>query len=341
MALSDMLRAWLRLFRAHTAILEAPMAVIGSAIALGSLWEPVIVLWLLFGILYHFVGYGMNSYVDWEKGFDKDDPRKQHHPLNTGEITPEAAKKAIMIGLATLVVYGLALGRFSPIAIASVAIMVVSGVSYNYFGKYTDLKFLPISIVHTMVFFYPYILYRGVSNFPSSNVDYLFIFMTAAYFIHHVFQIMISGDVKDIDQDEASLIQEMGARLNGGVIHEIAFIPGSKVLYTSYILVVAEIAMATTALFMVSDLSLTLGILGLLGMWMAYEAHKVIESGPFNRESRVSHMSRKELAGYLTVHAAAIPVLGYEAFIVLVVFIFAYLFTTSKFMWGNLIKPEV
>jgi|APHM01.1.fsa_nt_gi UbiA prenyltransferase family. len=146
-------RSWLQLFRAHTVILEAPMALIGAAIGVGTFVDPRVGAWLLFGALYHIVGYGMNSYVDWKKGFDKDDPMKQHHPLNTGDIDPETAKKVIYGLTGALVVYLFALTYSSPPAVGLSVLMIVSGLIYNYFGKYTILKFVPISIAHTLVFF--------------------------------------------------------------------------------------------------------------------------------------------------------------------------------------------
>lgn len=334
MSFVGVIRAWLRLFRAHTAVLETPLAVLGAALGIGTIWNPVIILWAIFGIVYHWVGYGMNSYVDWKKGFDKDDPRKQHHPLNTGEISPEAAKLVIMGGLVLLTIYGLALGNLRPVAIIAFAVMLASGISYNYFGKYTDFKFIPISIVHTGVFVYPYILY-------SENLEIGFMCLAGAYFIHHIFQIMISGDVKDIDQDEASLIKRLGATIGYGVFYNKRFEPGDKVLYLTYSLCVIELILATAGLHFYGVDIVGLVLIIIFGLWMFYEAENVVLSGPFHREQRVSHMSRKELAGYLMIHSSVIPVLGIEAFIIVLVFMFGYLLPMSKFMWGTFITPKV
>jgi len=95
MRLLQEFRAWLRLGRMHTLILEAPLATLGAAIGLGGLWDWKVLLWFIFGSMYHAVGYSMNSYVDWKKGYDKNDERKQHHPLNTQDISPDTAKKVI------------------------------------------------------------------------------------------------------------------------------------------------------------------------------------------------------------------------------------------------------
>lgn len=329
-------RAWLRLFRAHTVILEAPLAVLGAALGLGTIKDPIIIAWLLFGIIYHTVGYGMNSYVDWKKGFDKEDSRKSHHPLNTGEISPESAKKVIMGGMGFLIVYGLALGKFSVIAFISVAVMVASGLTYNYYGKFVDLKFIPISITHTMVFIYPYSLYTEKIITPA------FLLIASAYFIHHSFQIIISGDVKDMDQDEASLIKTLGARLGEGIMfEEKTFSPGSKVLYLAFSLCILQIGLAVSAVSYLGDILIAVPIMIVLGLWMVHEADEVIKSGPFDREDRVTHMSRKELAGYLMIHSALIPVISFKWYIIILASMLIYLVSSNYFLWGTFIKPRV
>lgn len=327
-------RAWLRLFRAHTVILEAPLAVLGAGLALGSIYEPVILLWAVFGITYHLVGYGMNSYVDWEKGFDKDDPEKQHHPLNTGEIRPERAKQAIFGMFGGLILLGLYLGNFSVLAFASMIVMVVSGMAYNYLGKYTVLKFIPISVVHTMVFVYPFLVY-------AKSVTNAFLLIACAYFVHHVFQIAISGDVKDIAQDEASLIKSLGSRVTRGLAHEMMFYPTLKVLYLAYLLTIVQVALVLAATILLGNTLLYVSPLVIASLWMLYEVDRVISAGPYHRESRVSHMSRKELAGYATIHSSMIPVIGLDGIFVIFVLMLSYLVTSSKFMWGNWIKPDV
>jgi 4-hydroxybenzoate polyprenyltransferase len=330
----EKMRKWLILFRAHTAVLEAPLAVLGAALALGSLEDPILLGWLAFGMLYHYVGYGMNSYADWKKGFDKDDPRKQHHPLNKGTIEPDKAKKVIFGMFGLLIVLGIALGGLNIITLGCLAVMIASGVSYNYFGKVMTLKFIPIAVVHTMVFVFPYLVYADTITIP-------FILITAAYFVHHTFQIVISGDVKDIDQDEASLIKELGADVGYGVVYDDKFEVGTVVMFMSFGLCILQVALATSGTFLLGNRLISEFLIILFGFWMFYETDKIVETGPFNREDRVLHMSRKEIAGYLMVHSAVVPVVGLASFVLVPAFMLGYLLTTSKYMWGNWIKPEV
>jgi 4-hydroxybenzoate polyprenyltransferase len=332
--MKDSAKAWLRFFRAHTAILEAPIAVVGAALAIGTLWDIRVAGWAGFGILYHFAGYGMNSYVDWAKGFDKGDPHKEHHPLNTGEIKPDHAKYAVVVSLIALVAVGEVLSGFSMVGHICIAVMLVSGSAYNMLGKVTRFKFIPIALVHTMVFVFPYAVY-------SDTIAVEAIIISVAFYVHHVYQIMISGDVKDIMQDEASLLKELGTRVKDVPIEGVMFDAGINVQLIAYTLSIIEIALATSANFIQQGLTLTLAPVVVVGAWMLYESDQVIKDGPYKRSERLQSMSRKELAGIWMICAAAMPTLSPLAWGTVIAGSLAYFFPMSKFLWGNWVKPEV
>lgn len=327
----------------HTAILETPMVVIGAAIGLGTLWDLEILKWVLFGVLYHAVGYGMNSYTDWKKGFDRDDPRKQHHPLNTGDINPETAKIVTYSMLSVMVLYGLYISNFSLEAIIVLTIMLISGVTYNLFGKYMTLKFIPISIAHTSVFILPYAVY-------SDNTSALVVFLTIAYFIHHIFQIAISGEMKDIDQDEANFLREMGATLHSTPNSDFSQINFSDSI-TKLVAALSILEIGSSMIGYViasvkvgdSDVIFIAGmiIFSIMAVWMINETDKLLGPGVFDRERRVSIMSRKELSGFWMIAAAAIPVITFQGWLAIIVVSLLYFLPISKFMWGNFVKPEV
>lgn len=335
MNVSYRLKVWLRFFRAHTVILEAPMAVIGAALAIGTIYDYRVGLWLIFGVLYHLVGYGMNSYVDWKDGFDKDDPKKQHHPLNTGDISHNTAKNVIYAMTFLLLFYILLLTLGDPIAIGLAILMVASGISYNYFGKYTSLKAIPISISHTMVFFIPYYLY-------SDQIDVFAVLITGAYFIHHIYQISISGDIKDIDQDEASLIQKLGAELYEKEYPDIDYFSATEsVIILSYTLTVAQIAIVSGAVYYIGASSAALVFISVTAGLLIYETDSMLTSGSFDRTQRLKHISRREFFGYSMIHAVSIIVISWSSFIIIITSMIVYLGLVSKFIWGNWLVPEV
>lgn len=338
MSLVSQLRAWLVFFRAHTAILETPMAVLGASVALGTIFHWDMVYWIVFGVAYHFIGYGMNSYADWIKGYDKNDPHKQHHPLNTGEISPTQARHVIFGLLVLYIVYALWLGDFSIVAGVGVAFMLAAGVSYNYFGKITKHKYILIAVVHTMVFVYPYITY-------TTQYNIVVVLGAAAFFIHHVYQIAISGDIKDIEQDESSLIRSWGADVVTLANNARVMKLGLKVKYVSVVLVFLEIGLAA-AIYAITISRYpyrTLFILpiGLTAIWMLREHVKLTADQPYRRNESISIMSRKELAGFSMMAAAFIPLIGVLGFLAIIAASLAYFLPISKFMWGNWLRPDV
>jgi len=329
------LKNWLRLLRAHTVVLEAPMAFLGAAIGLGTVYDPRVGAWLLFGALYHGVGYGMNSYVDWEKGFDKEDDAKQHHPLNTGEIKPETAKKVIYGLTGILTVYLLVLVNFHLPSVGLAVLMIASGLVYNYFGKYISLKAIPISIAHTLVFFIPYYTY-------AQEVSIYIVLVTAAYFVHHIYQIAVAGDIKDIYQDEASLIQSLGATITEYKSRGVyMFDATAKVMLLSYVLMLSEVSLVVGAL-MYTDQTLAVVVLASILAGLAIlNTDKMIRPGLFLRKKRLEYISKREFLGYTMVHTSSIYVIGYKAFAAMIVCMVVYLGIVSKFIWGNWLVPEV
>jgi len=328
-------KSWLQLFRAHTVVLEAPMAILGAAIGLGTFFDPRVGVWAIFGAFYHLVGYGMNSYVDWAKGYDKNDERKQHHPLNRRDISPDTAKKVIYASTFGLALFALAIGGFSEIAFIFTTIMFASGLIYNFLGKKLTLKPIPISIAHTTVFLYPYYLYSGEITIYAGAI-------TIAYFIHHIYQIAVSGDIKDLDQDEASLIKSMGA----DVIEEPSrgvkiFLHSTTMLFFAYILTSIELLFGIGSIIAKSGFGNVIIPGAIFGAVMLYETDKMLTPGKFLRSKRLQHISRREFAGYSMIHVASIPIIGWKNFGLLIACMVLYLITVSKFIWGTWITPDV
>jgi 4-hydroxybenzoate polyprenyltransferase len=327
-------RAWSRFTRAHTAILEAPLPVVGYVLATGELFTIQILPWLVFGMLYHYVGYGMNSYTDWKNGFDKDDPEKQHHPLNTGQITETQAKVFTYGGLVFLGLISIIVTNFSPTAIVILAVMVISGSIYNYYGKVTVLKPLPISTAHTLVFVLPYV-------YLSDNLGVVFYVMVGAYFIHHYFQIGVSGDIKDIREDEANVVKYLGSELKETEYGDIILDTGRTVQVAAYTLSALQITLVLIAMLLLNTNFYGVTLMVGFSIWMMYEADATMRPGLYGRDSRIQHMSRKEIAGYMMCHVSVYSVVGPEGTALIFAFMLAYLFSVSKFTWGNWLKPDV
>jgi len=331
--IKNQLRAWLVLFRGHTAILEAPIAALGAALSIGTFWSPEVALWGLFGVIYHYAGYGMNSYLDWANGYDKEDPNKSHHPLNTGEISPSACKKVVYGLYGIMILYAIVLLGINLAGFVVLASIIVTSMTYNAIGKEIEHKYLLVAYSHTAVFILAYFSYEQTYGF-------IVWFGVVAYFVHHVFQILVSGDVKDAEQDESGIIKDMGMDVTetdcGKKILEVS----PRVVVASYIISIIESVIVLGILAFehppTSVLVITVGLMG----WMLIEVDGVISEGVYNRQRRVSAMSRKELAGLWMIFASFTTQLGVESFIFMAALSIAYFIPVSVFMWGQL-TPDV
>lgn len=196
------MREYFQLTRAHTTPLEAVPAVAGGLLATGGTLTYGVAFWGVVGVLYHLAGYGHNSLRDWEKGHDRDDPHKQHHPLNTGLLNPLRARRFIMALLALTVITALGgvLYYQSPAAATLLIVAAVAGVGYNEFSKETPYKFLLIATAHSMIFAVPYVALGG-------SITFTFLVLFSLVYLWVVYQIAISGEVKDLGHDDTNIIR--------------------------------------------------------------------------------------------------------------------------------------
>lgn len=321
-----MLKSILRFTRAHTVPLEAIPAIIGASLATGEVFSLEVAAWGFFGVLYHLAGYGMNSYSDWKNGYDKSDPNKEHHPLNTGKMQPEFAKKLVVGLLVITFSYAIAItGAENLTSVAGViSVGVISGVAYNEFGKETWLKPIPISIAHTTVFVAPFVALGGSLSNP------LFIAGTIFVFLWVMFQIAFSGEIKDFKQEEENFLKHMGA-IDLPMV--IAIPPDIR--RTGYALKVAPVFLGVA----------TLRHTGApWGGWLVYTVMAffcffflamLLESGSYIRDRRIAAMSKVEMltAGmFCFMFSGTLP--GYQVMAVVVV---AYVYTPlmNSYLWGS------
>lgn len=322
-------RRFLRLTRAHTVPLEAVPAIVGAALATGTVWSLDVALWGAFGALYHLTGYGMNSYSDWKNGYDKEDEWKQHHPLNSGGISPEAAKLTVVSLLALTFAYiPLALNP-SPGAVGVLVLGLASGVVYNELGKRIEGKFLFIAIAHTSVFVAPYLSLGG-------DIDRMFLFGAAYVFIWVTYQISVSGEVKDITTDEANFLKELGARtIDGAVIF-----PDVCLIY-GYILKSLNIILAI-GLILLGDQNMwslfVVAILGALSLWLNEE---LLKTDIYCRMTRIENMSTIEMFTLVIFCISYTSTLGAQAVGAIILGSGVWVILGNRYIWGTWVAPRV
>lgn len=323
------MRKYLQLTRAHTAPLEMTPAIAGAILGTGAVLNLDVALWAVFGLLYHLTGYGMNSYVDWAKGYDKEDENKQHHPLNTGALSEENAKQTVITLFSLTVGWFILIVSSTPEAAIFMILGVASGLAYNYFGKLTELKFLPISVAHSMVFTSAYYATGGRDDFVA-------FLMTGWVFIWVVYQIAISGEVKDIEQDESNLALRLGSTVNKNGVWfstEYRFLAVSlKALSVGIGLEVADqLGSSTFTLYLIAGLG---GIMVVLGS-------ALLDGGPVVRDRRLNLMAGIEMFMVYLTYIVIRPVTGWPAAIMLSLLATLWVVGFNKVMWGTNLKPDV
>ena len=313
-----------RLTRAHTAPLEAVPALVGALLATGGSITIQVIAWGVFGVLYHLTGYGMNSYTDWEAGYDRDDPHKKHHPLNTGEIKPEDAVAFIMVLAVVTLIHVIVLSSNSLIAIALVFVMVFSGAAYNYFGKITTLKFIPISVAHSLVFVIPYIAMGG-------EINQLFLLLTVYMFLWIAFQISVSGELKDFWTDEANFLK----RIRRGNLWSLGT---PAILYALVLkassLEIIRIVSKEHGRYIATVIVAALAVIFTVLMLATVKSED-------NRGTIVKSMAMIEGLMLIGLVTSVFHVLGQSLSIALIVGAVLWLVTFNYLEWGTLLEPKV
>ncbi|MBN1538628.1 MAG: UbiA family prenyltransferase, partial [Candidatus Thermoplasmatota archaeon] len=230
------LRDWLQLFRSHTSPLEMSITITGAALAVGTIWDIKVLLFLIFGWLYHNAGYGHNSAEDFIQGYDIDDPHKSHHPLQRGAIDPQVARYACIVLIFISFVYGIFISEMNWTAMVILAVMTFMGALYNVAGKRMKGKFIPIAVAHSLLFPFAFFGSGGsittLSGYPyfREALGLAAILGTGYLVLQIIYQIMIEGDLKDIEMNEASFLKTLGNALKDGVFRASALARGLSYL---------------------------------------------------------------------------------------------------------------
>lgn len=331
------IKSYLQLSRFHSSVLEIIPAIVGASLATGNLFDINVLLWAIYANLYHVTGYSMNSYTDWKSGYDKDDPNKQHFPLNKGTLSPNKAKWAVYILAGITFIYGVILLIGNWIAFIVIFTGAIAGAGYNIIGKEIGWKSLLIAYAHSTVFAVPY-LASGGRNANLLLVGWGYVFLWVLY------QINIEGDIKDMDTDEENFLINYGAYYedfiltdNGGYVH----FPSGIVIYSH----VLKLFTAIFGVLIAFELGATLYIMGavlfIIGVASLVFGSDLLQSGEYNRQDRISTMATIELLTLYGLIVAATPVIGTIEGFILFIGSIVWVLVFNKIEWGSLLAPNV
>ena len=335
-------RDWLQLFRSHTSPLEMTITITGSALAVGTVFDLKVLLFLIFGWLYHNAGYGHNSVEDFIQGYDKDDPNKTHHPLQRGVLDPKTSR-TVCIGLVIgSFIYGILISGLDPLSIGLLSILTVMGFIYNMLGKRIKGKFIPIAVAHSLLFPFAFFGSGGdlsiSGSFPyiESAITLGALVLFGYLMFQILYQIMIEGDLKDIDMDEASLLKNMGVEVKEG---KLVCPPFARAV--SFFLKGCSIVLIFVAIWLFAGTIDNYIIGGVFALALIGLDHLLMGMKVWDHSKCLKRMALMEVASTFALAVAIAPVIGWLPAIGIMVFNMTYFVLMNRFLWGTLIKPKV
>lgn len=320
---------WLRLGRAQTYPADWLLVLtpfLHGGVKLGQAIVLSVFMWLV-----HLVSFGENSLFDFTQGYDKSDPGKSHHPLETGRISVHAAMNVIVWGKNVLMVIGCLLTfLWSPApswSIFGLFMWYAWGTAYNLgLSKESLFGFLPISICFTSMGGWAWLLSHGTLG----ELGWLYL---AFVFFTILFQISWSGHLKEMAQEERSnILVKMGARLETHFIaKEIRkhFFPGRARWYGLAVKAV-NVALAWVILYKNYRI-FSLHTTTLFSVIAMVFLRRLTVPRMYERARELKNMSLMEIS---TIYMPLPLFLNPPAAVVLMLIGIVYFFLVNKLLWA-------
>ena len=333
MSLKEKLRDWLQIFRAQTAPATIILVLISYLVAGGSLFTSDALFLGIFALLCHWFMFGHNSLMDTVSGYDLRDKQKAHHALVRGAISLESAHKMIHTGLfiLTLIGIGLALNgngnRF--FAIAWFTIFITAGHAYNDgLSKTTVWSFAPITICFTAFALFSYYI-------SATEMSDLMIYVALYFAVTLLFQVSLSGELKEITEKEANLLRYLGARVSDNRLEL------GKAKYYGWLVKLVNLGIGCYILFRFDFSWLSIALFALLAALAIYFCHEITKDRIWDRNKSLVHMALEEIATIYIMPAILIPTIGIAASATLMLFGIVYFIIYNIFLWGTIMRPRV
>ena len=332
-SLKERLRDWLQVFRAQTAPATIILVLASYLVGGGNLFTFDGLFLGIFALLFHWFTYGHNSLMDTIAGYDLRDKQKAHHPLVRGAISYESAHKVIHTGLfiLTLIAIWLALkGDGNPfLAIAWFAIFITAGHAYNDgLSKTTIWSFAPITICFTAFAIF------GFYVAATEMTDLMF--CVALYFaVTWLFQLSLSGELKEITEKEANLLKYMGARVGNNHLEL------GKAKYYGWLVKLVNLGVGCYIIYRFGFNLLSIALFALLAALAIYFCYELTKDRIWDRNKSLVHMALEEIATIYIMPTILIPIIGLVASATLMVFGIIYFMIYNFFLWGTILRPRV
>ncbi len=333
MTLKEKVRDWLQVFRAHTAPATIILVLSSYSVGGGDLFTVEGLSLGIFALLCHWFMYGQNSLMDTVSGHDLRDKQKAHHALVRGAISLESAHKVIHTGLFILTLIGIWLALKGDgnhfLAIAWYAIVIAAGHAYNDgLSKTTIWSFAPITICFTAFALFSYYI-------SATKMTDLMLFVALYFAVTWLFQISISGELKEITEKEANLLRYMGARIDDNRLEL------GKAKYYGWLVKLVNLGLGCYIIYRFGFNLLSIALFALLAALAIYFCYELTKDRIWDRNKSLVHMALEEIATIYIIPTVLIPVIGIAASATLMLFGIVYFIIYNIFLWGTIMRPRV
>jgi hypothetical protein len=213
---------------------------------------------------------------------------------------------------------------------------------YNFVGKKIKAKPIPIAIAHTSLL--PFAYFSTTNSFEFSNSfpffinadSQVFILATLYVFIQIIYQILISGDLKDIEQDEASMLKDLGIYLNGD-----NFVASMKGRFFAKCLKIANLIPAFIIVYLTGLDIIAIILLSFFSIMILYIDELMLKPRKWDHDKTTRNMAIMEV---ITVFALIISLQRYFTWLGILLFILfdiVYFVLANKFLWKTSLRPAV
>jgi 4-hydroxybenzoate polyprenyltransferase len=323
------LNAWIRQVRIHTSCLTQAGLVIGLLLA-GETNLLKYVLFMLFGVIFHAVGFTANNYFDYK--YDRTDESKAHFPLVTGEISLLDTKRFIIAGTVLGTLLGIYLSNLRILSIA----FLVGATSFGFLYNYSN-KFMPycgplwITISFTCL---PLFSYFSVTDAWSLSI----LFVTEYTLVLMFYQIAVEGNLKDINVNQANILIALGTKVENGVIrHSLS----SKV-FMAKLVALKFIIMFIFIWFTIDMWNIIQAcIFSLLMVILLSESYELGKDQTYDNTTIVRNCALTEIFTYLLLATCLEFIMGWAWYVFLLVYPVAWFIVWNRITWGTTIRPRV
>jgi hypothetical protein len=324
------LKDWLKLFRSNTApmtVLRVEFFYLISGAPFLSFFNGAVV---LLATLLHWLAFGHNTLMDTSRGFDKENPNREHDPLVSGALQLDSVHNVVnwLEILATIAAVSLvAVSSGNQVAALSFFVLyAVAGHAYNDgLDRSTILGFIPYTLSYTSLCAASYFLYAtAVTQYFALGIIYIILV--------EIFELAWENPLKDITVDkERNFLRTLGVK-----VEKNKFRCNMKGRVFAYVIKIGSFV----PLFLTGLINITLSVVGItvLSLLMVDLIFSVllVERTEYNHQRDLNFSLVVDLSSLLLLPLVFVSFIGAGAAASMVIYAILWFIVFNYFMWESI-----